>query len=80
MSRPGTPSDNQPIECFWRTLGCEMPDICSLTFEEASRTVVKYIELYYNSSRLVGIQQDNHIKPPIFLTGSGTDYARKALI
>jgi transposase InsO family protein len=52
MSRPGTPSDNQPIESFWRTLECEMPDIRHLTFDQASRTVVEYIELYYNSSRL----------------------------
>ena len=37
MSRPGTPSDNQPIESFWRTLECEMPDIRHLTFEESSR-------------------------------------------
>ncbi len=52
MSRPGTPSDNQPIESFWKTLECEMPDIRHLTFEEASRAIVEYIELYYNSSRL----------------------------
>ena len=52
MSRPGTPSDNQPIESFWKTLECEMADISHLTFEEASRTIVEYIELYYNSERL----------------------------
>ena len=52
MSRPGKPSDNQPIESFWRTLECEMPDIRHLTFEEASRAVARYIELYYNSERL----------------------------
>lgn len=52
MSRPGTPSDNQPIESFWHTLECEMPDIRQLTFEEASRVLVKYFELYYNSDRL----------------------------
>lgn len=52
MSRPGTPSDNQPIESFWHTLECEMPDICHLTFEEASRALVQYFELYYNSDRL----------------------------
>ena len=52
MSRPGTPSDNQPIESFWKTLECEMDDISHLTFEEASRTIVDYIELYYNSTRL----------------------------
>ncbi len=52
MSRPGTPSDNQPIESFWRTLECEIPDIRNLTFEEASRVLVQYFELYYNSDRL----------------------------
>ena len=52
MSRPGTPSDNQPIESFWRTLECEMPDIHELPFDEASAEIVKYIELYYNAERL----------------------------
>ena len=52
MSRPGTPSDNQPIESFWKTLECEMSDIRHLTFEEAERKIVEYIELYYNSERL----------------------------
>lgn len=52
MSRPGTPSDNQPIESFWRTLECELPDIRQLTFKEASRALVGYFELYYNSERL----------------------------
>ena len=52
MSRPGTPSDNQPIESFWRTLECEMPDIRHLTFEEAGRSLVRYFELYYNSERI----------------------------
>ena len=52
MSRPGTPSDNQPIESFWKTLKCEISDIRNLTFEEASRVVANYIELYYNSDRL----------------------------
>mgnify|MGYP002516372780 FL=1 len=52
MSRPGTPNDNQPIESFWHTLECEMPDIRHLTFETASRELVKYFELYYNSDRL----------------------------
>ena len=52
MSRPGTPSDNQPIESFWKTLEGEMADIRHLSFEEASRTIVEYIELYYNSDRL----------------------------
>ena len=52
MSRPGTPSDNQPIESFWRTLECEMPSIREMKFEDAARAVVAYIELYYNSARL----------------------------
>ena len=52
MSRPGTPSDNQPIESFWKTLECEMDDISNFTFQEAARTIVEYIELYYNSERL----------------------------
>lgn len=57
MSRPGTPSDNQPIESFWRTLKCELPDIRSLSFQDAARVIVNYIELYYNSERLhSGIQ------------------------
>lgn len=52
MSRPGTPSDNQPIESFWKTLEVEMPDIRHLNFGDASRKIVDYIELYYNSQRL----------------------------
>jgi len=63
MSRPGTPSDNQPIESFGKTLECEMADISHLTFEEASRTIVDYIELYYNSDRLhsgIGYYVPNH--------------------
>ena len=63
MSRPGTPSDNQPIESFWKTLECEMADISHLTFEEASRVIVDYIELYYNSERLhsgIGYYIPNH--------------------
>ena len=52
MSRPGTPSDNQPIESFWKTLECEMEDIKTLPYNEAERTIVNYIELYYNSERL----------------------------
>ena len=63
MSRPGTPSDNQPIESFWKPLECEMADISHLTFEEASRTIVSYIELYYNSERLhsgIGYCIPNH--------------------
>lgn len=52
MSRPGTPSDNQPIESFWRTLECEMSDISGSCFQDASTTVVNYIELYYNAERI----------------------------
>ena len=66
MSRPGTPNDNQPIESFWHTLEVELPDIRQLNFESASRAIVNYIELYYNSERLhSGI--DYHI-PNQFLT------------
>ena len=52
MSRPGTPSDNQPIESFWHTLEVELPDIRQLNYKDASRAIVAYIELYYNSQRL----------------------------
>ncbi len=53
MSRPGTPSDNQPIESFWHTL-------------EVSRVIVQYIELYYNSERLhSGI---NYAVPNVFFS------------
>ena len=63
MSRPGTPSDNQPIESFWRTLECEMDDISEQSYDEASRMIVEYIELYYNSERLhsgIGYATPNH--------------------
>ena len=63
MSRPGTPSDNQPIESFWKTLECEMDDISRLSFADATRTIVNYIELYYNSQRLhsgIGYYIPNH--------------------
>ena len=52
MSPPGSPKDNQPIESFWRTLECELPNIRSFTFEQASTAIVKYVEMYYNSTRL----------------------------
>ncbi len=52
MSRPGTPNDSQPIESFWKTLKLEMPDIRHLNYEDACRSIVSYIELYYNSQRL----------------------------
>ena len=42
----------QPNESFWHTLEVEMADISHLNFDEASRTIVEYIELYYNSQRL----------------------------
>ena len=75
MSRPGTPSDNQPIESFWRTLECEMEDIRGLSYQEASLRIAEYIELYYNSSRLhsgIGyhIPNDCFICPQ-FLTSFG---------
>ena len=52
MSRPGTPSDNQPIESFWHTLETELGSLKTYSYEEAIRKIVEYIELYYNSSRL----------------------------
>ena len=52
MSRPGTPSDNQPIESFWHTLEIELGSLKEYPFEDASRRIVEYIELYYNSSRI----------------------------
>ena len=65
MSRPGTPSDNQPIESFWKTLELELPSLRFLKFEEAQRRVVEYIEMYYNSDRLhSGI--DYHIPNEFF--------------
>lgn len=52
MSRPGTPSDNQPIESFWRTLKTEIFDVKNLCYEDARRAIIEYIEIYYNSSRM----------------------------
>ena len=52
MSRPGTPSDNQPIESFWHTLETELGSLKECGYDEAARRIVTYIELYYNSSRL----------------------------
>lgn len=52
MSRPGTPSDNQPIESFWHTLETELGSLKGYSYEEASRRIMEYIELYYNSSRI----------------------------
>lgn len=43
MSRPGTPSDNQPIESFWRTLEVEMPDIRHLNFEGSPKALNRLI-------------------------------------
>jgi putative transposase len=62
MSRPGTPSDNQPIESFWRTLKQELPDIKALKYEEAKLVIIDYIEMYYNSARMhsgIGYQIPN---------------------
>ena len=52
MSRPGTPSDNQPIESFWHTLETELGSIKEYNYNKASRRIVDYIELYYNAARL----------------------------
>lgn len=52
MSRPGRPNDNQPIESFWHTLEIELPDISKLNYEDARKTIIRYIEGYYNSERL----------------------------
>ena len=52
MSRPGTPSDNQPIESFWHTLETELGSLKEYSYDEASRKIVDYIELYYNAVRL----------------------------
>ena len=52
MSRPGSPTDNQPIESFWKTLKQEMDEVSKMSFQEAKRTVIKYIELDYNAERL----------------------------
>jgi putative transposase len=52
MSRPGTPSDNQPIESFWKTLKLEILDLTIMTFEEAKTTIFRYIMIYYNSERI----------------------------
>ena len=65
MSRPGTPSDNQPIESFWKTLKMELPSLHFLKFEEAERRIIEYIEMYYNADRLhSGI--DYHIPNEFF--------------
>ena len=66
MSRPGTPHDNQPIESFWRTLEVEMPDIRHLNFEEACRSIVAYIECYYNPIRLHSSL--NYLSPNTFFS------------
>ena len=63
VSRPGVPQDNQPIESFWKTIKREMPSIRCMNFDEAKMTIVKYIELYYNSARLhssIGYQCPNY--------------------
>lgn len=52
MSRPGSPTDNQPIETFWKTLKTEMDDISKMNYKDAKKTIIKYIELEYNSDRL----------------------------
>lgn len=52
MSRPGSPTDNQPIESFWKTLKIEMDDISKMSFKKSKSTIIKFIELEYNSDRL----------------------------
>lgn len=52
MSRPGSPTDNQAIETFWKTMKTEMDDISQMKFDEAKKTIIKYIECFYNSERL----------------------------
>lgn len=52
MSRPGSPTDNQPIETFWKTMKKEMPDVSKMKFEDAKRTIIKFIECHYNNDRL----------------------------
>lgn len=52
MSRPGTPSDNQPIESFWHTLKRELGEMDKESYEEARARIAAYIETYYNPIRL----------------------------
>ena len=52
MSRPGTPSDNQPIESFWHTLKVEVGSLKAYTYDQACDKIKWYIEMYYNSSRM----------------------------
>ena len=52
MSRPGSPTDNQPIETFWKTMKTEMDDISHKKFNDAKKIIIKYIECFYNSQRL----------------------------
>ncbi len=66
MSRPGTPSDNQPIESFWKTLKTELPDIRQLRYSEARKTIADYIENYYNARRLHS--SINYMSPNNFFT------------
>lgn len=64
MSRPGKPSDNQAIESFWKTLKQEIEEIKNKEYEEAKRTIVKYIEIYYNAERIhssIGYQTPNEM-------------------
>lgn len=52
MSRPGSPTDNQAIETFWKTMKTEIEDISQMKFNDAKKTIIKYIECFYNSERL----------------------------
>lgn len=69
MSRPGSPTDNQPIESFWKTMKVEMDDITHMKFDEAKRTIIKYIECFYNSERLhtsLGYRTPNEVWNELF--------------
>lgn len=52
MSRPGSPTDNQAIETFWKSMKIEMNDISKMNFNEAKKTIIKFIECFYNSERI----------------------------
>jgi transposase InsO family protein len=49
-SRPGTPSDNQPIESFWNTVKREA-DWEGKSYEEMEREIRRYI-FWYNNERM----------------------------
>jgi len=72
MSRPGTPSDNQLIESFWKTMKLELGPLTDLSFNEARQAIARYIELYYNSRRLhssIGYRTPNEAWAETMRTG-----------